>query len=256
MEWILISLIVGLVLGLTGSGGGLVAIPLFIQVMKMDVKQATAISLVTVFLGALLNWRTQRHNTQTKISVLLFGTSILGSAFSSFLKPFVPSVVIAAMIVVLSLYSLLQFWRGKNKSASENSEIPSEEIRVSWITTWVAGFGLGVLTTLTGLGGGVVLVPLLLRVFGLYLHQAIATSLLTIALTSLGSLMFQSGVVFETVDLISFFLLVVGVFLSGLILPAVLKKFSEQKILMARRVVFTVVIFWAIVSVISKTLFS
>lgn len=80
MEWIIISLLVGLVLGLSGSGGGLVAIPLFIHLAGSDIKQATVLSLVVVLLGAIINWRTQRQLTKWRISLGIFLFSILGSA--------------------------------------------------------------------------------------------------------------------------------------------------------------------------------
>ena len=56
----------------------------------------------------------------------------------------------------------------------------------------IAGFIVGLISSVLGLGGGIVIVPLLTVAFGLPHNQAIATSLMTIAfITSLNTVRFQ-----------------------------------------------------------------
>jgi uncharacterized membrane protein YfcA len=52
---------------------------------------------------------------------------------------------------------------------------------------WLASLGAGLLGALTGLGGGVVIVPLLTLAFGVDLHYAIGASLVTVICTSSGA---------------------------------------------------------------------
>jgi uncharacterized membrane protein YfcA len=57
-------MIIGIVMGLTGAGGALIAIPLFIQFMGMNLKEASIYSLIAVVVASLLNFVEQRKATQ------------------------------------------------------------------------------------------------------------------------------------------------------------------------------------------------
>jgi uncharacterized protein len=52
---------------------------------------------------------------------------------------------------------------------------------------WIGGFAAGMLGALTGLGGGVVIVPLLTLVFGVDIHYALGASLVSVIATSSGA---------------------------------------------------------------------
>ncbi len=52
---------------------------------------------------------------------------------------------------------------------------------------WIGALGAGFLGSLTGLGGGVVIVPLLTLVFGVDIHYAIGASLVSVIATSSGA---------------------------------------------------------------------
>lgn len=55
------------------------------------------------------------------------------------------------------------------------------------VLVWVGSFSAGLVGSLTGLGGGVVIVPLLTSVFGVDIRYAIGASLVSVIVTSLGS---------------------------------------------------------------------
>ncbi|WP_353930652.1 sulfite exporter TauE/SafE family protein [Okeanomitos corallinicola TIOX110] len=60
-------------------------------------------------------------------------------------------------------------------------------ILVFSILVWLGSFSAGLLGSLTGLGGGVVIVPLLTSVFGVDIRYAVGASLVSVIATSLGS---------------------------------------------------------------------
>ncbi|NET00425.1 MAG: sulfite exporter TauE/SafE family protein [Sphaerospermopsis sp. SIO1G2] len=60
-------------------------------------------------------------------------------------------------------------------------------ILVFSILVWLGSFSAGFLGSLTGLGGGVVIVPLLTSVFGVDIRYAVGASLVSVIATSLGS---------------------------------------------------------------------
>jgi uncharacterized membrane protein YfcA len=55
------------------------------------------------------------------------------------------------------------------------------------ILVWFGSFAAGFLGALTGLGGGVVIVPLLVLVFGVHIHYAAGASLISVIATSSGA---------------------------------------------------------------------
>ncbi|MBK1987797.1 sulfite exporter TauE/SafE family protein [Sphaerospermopsis aphanizomenoides BCCUSP55] len=60
-------------------------------------------------------------------------------------------------------------------------------ILVFSLLIWLGSFSAGLLGSLTGLGGGVVIVPLLTSVFGVDIRYAVGASLVSVIATSLGS---------------------------------------------------------------------
>ena len=56
MNYLAIGSVIGLVMGLTGSGGALVAIPLFMYVLELGLKEASVLSLVAVRLASSFNY--------------------------------------------------------------------------------------------------------------------------------------------------------------------------------------------------------
>ena len=55
------------------------------------------------------------------------------------------------------------------------------------ILVWLGGLAAGLLGALTGLGGGVVIIPLLTLVFGVDIHYALGASLISVIATSSGA---------------------------------------------------------------------
>jgi uncharacterized membrane protein YfcA len=55
------------------------------------------------------------------------------------------------------------------------------------VLVWVGGVAAGLLGSLTGLGGGVVIIPLLILVFGVDIHYALGASLISVIATSSGA---------------------------------------------------------------------
>jgi len=88
--------------------------------------------------------------------------------------------------------------------------------------------GVGVLSGLFGIGGGVVLVPLLVQLFGFEQHEAQGTSLVALVPPT-GLLAFlnyeQAGKVDWTVGL----LLMPGVFLGGILGSQLAQKLTPQR---------------------------
>lgn len=253
-QWFLISFIVGIVLALTGSGGGLVSIPLFTQFAHFDLKVATTLSLLTVMIGAFFAWLPQRRHTQIVSSILMFTMSFASSGITSEFKSQLSMPWIRALIIALCVFSLIQFWKSKPQSKSTPTHNAPHKLSVIFIIkNLLIGFVLGIITTLTGLGGGVLLVPLMLGFLGYNLVEAIPTSLLTIMFASAGSLWFQRKILMTNTNATIVIVLVCGVLASSVFFKFLIQKTSAEKLTLYKKITFTLVVCWTIISLLLKT---
>lgn len=244
MIHLIIGLIIGAVMGLTGAGGALVAIPLFMQLLGQSLKEASLYSLVAVVLASLINFMTKRSHTKYQIGILLVIASAFGSFFTAPFKKMLPSFWIALILSLVSIYALFNVWHPlelKEKSEKEHHQ-------KIWISV-VVGLGLGALTTFTGLGGGVLMFPILLGVYKLNRTQALATSLFSVGLSSLSSLVIQvkEGANLE-IDY-NFIYLVVGILTAALLLKNYSSLLKEHTFLKVQQVVFSGVVFLALTKI-------
>ena len=235
-------------MGLTGAGGALISIPLFMNLENTLLREATVLSLLAVIFGTSANLLGQFRKIDLKI-VLFFSLSGAASNFASLkVKSLIPDIVVASVLTLIGLYSLWGVWRKSSKHAS--STLHQE----SYIKLLAIGLMLGVLTTLTGLGGGVVLVPILMTLFGKTYEEALPTSLATIFIVSLTAFIFQLSTALSIVSLVEIMLLAGGSLISFLVLKASLRYFSDQTLTVLRKTVFTLVTIYSIGNVLWKTI--
>ena len=176
---LIIGILIGIVMGLTGAGGALVAIPLFMQFMFQSLKEASLYSLIAVVLASLINYLTQKFFTQYKTGLIIIAASAFGSFVTAPFKEALPSIWIAVILTLVSVYALYSVW-SPAKIKPEHLGRPCENCWLSMIV----GFFLGALTTFTGLGGGVLMLPILIGLYHFSQEQAVATSLFTVGLSS------------------------------------------------------------------------
>ena len=239
MEYLAIGFTIGSVLGLTGSGGALVAIPLFMMT-GADIKAASFLSLIAVVLAGILNLISQFKQAQLKQAGLMIAASLVGSYALIPVKESVPNIVIVALLTLISLYSLFVMWQPKKLTNASDISTPL------WMVLLV-GFVLGALTTLTGLGGGVLLMPIFVGIFRLPMTQALATSLLTIVGSSFISFLLQWQKGASLPDLTQIFYLLAGMVVASLILSRVTRFVKPDKLNLIRQIVFSGIVVFAMI---------
>lgn len=243
MTYIMIGTIVGIVMGLTGAGGALVAIPLFMHFLDVSLKNATILSLIAVILGTSFNLagRIKRVNLKTVLPLSILG--MFSNYISLPLKSVTPDIVIAVLLTILGFYSIWSVW--KNGDQKEQTK----EISGKFLKLTLVGIFLGIITTITGLGGGVILVPLLITFFGLSYDEALPTSLATVFTISLTSFGLQSGQVIKVISPGEITLIALGTLISVFMLNFLKNKINPLKLLQIRRIVFTLVTVYSVTGV-------
>ncbi len=230
-------------MGLTGAGGALVAIPLFRQFLGMDLKQASVYSLVAVVLAASTNFFQQRSSADYRLGLELAGAAVLGSLLSLPLKAILPESALGALLAAVSVFSVYSVWA----PPAPRGLVPGQ--RRAWYATALIGLALGALTTLTGLGGGVLMLPVLLSFYGKASQQSVATGLLAVGLSSLVSFLLQLGggaVVPMGRGVLE---LLAGMLVAAYALKFLLKRLPAAQADVIRKGVFTVVVGYALVQV-------
>ena len=193
IEWVLygLSIIIGLLLGLLGGGGSILAVPLLVYGFGLNALEATGHSLfivgVTSLIGALLAAKSGQFE---KRAFWGFGLpSVIGIfAMRRWVLPLVPKameigqVVIQRDVVILVIFSvfLVAAARFMIKPIQDVASGP-----VQGRDLGLAGVATGVITGLVGAGGGFLIVPALIRWAGIGMKQAVGTSLAIISMNAL-----------------------------------------------------------------------
>lgn len=174
------GLLVGAGLGLVGAGGAIFAVPMFATALGHPAPAAAieamavtgAVALASGLLAAargLADWR----------RVAWFGASgLAGAQAAAPLAVRIPPGVQVALFTVVAALAAWRMWASGSADARDAGAPP----RGSRVRTAAIGFGIGVLTSILGVGGGFLLVPPLVVLEGLPMRRAVATSLLVIAI--------------------------------------------------------------------------
>lgn len=176
------ALLVGLSLGLLGSGGSILTVPVLIYLAGEPEKVAIAESLGVV--GAISFAGFIPYALKQKVhwrSVVLFGLpgmagTYLGAVFAGYVTATFQLLLFAAVMLVAAV----MMFRDKTHLMIDG------ELKIShaWWKIVIEGLLVGILTGLVGVGGGFLIVPALVLLGGLPMGLAVGTSLFIIALKS------------------------------------------------------------------------
>lgn len=187
VEALLVGAAIGAILGLIGAGGAIVAVPAFLYVFGFGALEATTASLAVVAASAASGAvpRFRQHQVDVRHALVFWLVAIPGTFAGSRLATVVPEELIVAGFALVMVAAAVAMWR------KSTAAVPAQRGATSIPMLVAVALGIGLLTGLFGVGGGFLIVPALVLVFGFPFALAAGTSLVVIALNSITALMFK-----------------------------------------------------------------
>ena len=183
----------GFASGLLGIGGGAVMVPvIYWLALAMDVAPDIAIRIafgtsLLVILPTVISgsWRHNKKKAVRWKTALILGSSALvgglvGASLAAHLPEKILTVGFGGLILAIAV------WMGLGimpKLGREDAE-PRENL----VLVAACGFPIGIVSGLTGIGGGVLIVAVLVLALNFPMHTAVGTSVASIILASLGGI--------------------------------------------------------------------
>lgn len=195
-----LGLIVGLILGLTGAGGSLLAVPLLIFALNWSVARAAPMALIAVAssatLGAAIGLRQRIVRYRAAMAMAAAGAVV--TPLGLFLAHRLPAWPLQLLLAGVLFFVAWRMFRQTVIDPAVQACSPPRIVpcaidpatgRFAWTAPCTralvaAGSLTGFLSGLLGVGGGFVVVPALCRATALPMNAIVATSLAVVALVS------------------------------------------------------------------------
>ena len=191
------SILIGISLGLIGSGGSILTVPVLVYLFAVDAVAATSYSLFivgfTAAIGSVAYLKKGLVNIKT---ALVFGAPSIVAVFMTraYIVPAIPKevftlgdFVVTKSILMMVLFAILMI--AASYSMIKKDKINKSETggpqKFNYPMILLEGLVVGVVTGLVGAGGGFLIIPALVLLSKLPMKEAVGTSLVIIAAKSL-----------------------------------------------------------------------
>lgn len=184
---------------LIGAGGGFVLMPILLLVYPADSPALlTSISLAVVFFNAASgSWAYHRmRRIDYKSGWLFCAGTVPGAILGAFTAEYIPrrefNTIFGFLMLAVSAY-LFFYPQEKKKRGKAVGDSPSgrgeshggsEQLSYNRALGVVLSLGVGFVSSLLGIGGGIIHVPALVNLFSFPVHVATATSHFILAITA------------------------------------------------------------------------
>ncbi|WP_067856679.1 sulfite exporter TauE/SafE family protein [Nocardia shimofusensis] len=193
---VVLGAVIGILLGLLGGGGSILAVPALVYGLGIPLGQAVPMSLIVVGIASLFGAIPKIRTGQVQWRVAgVFAVAGLLAAFagSAVNRLLPPALTLAGFAIVMIAAGI----RMLSKSESVGTACRVEGSTVNWrrctSRAVPAGLGVGFLTGLFGVGGGFLIIPALVLLLGIEMSVAVGTSLVIVTANSGSGLLAYLG---------------------------------------------------------------
>jgi uncharacterized membrane protein YfcA len=174
---ILIGFVAGMLSGLFGVGGGIVMTPGIQVLLGTTAIAALATPLPVIFPTAITGAYTygRAGELDLRAAAWIVGPGVVAAILGSWLTDAIDTHLLLVVTAVLLAYQAFNILRGARTSERSRPARPGSPLIFAGI-----GAAAGFISGLLGIGGGLIIVPLLAGLLGMPLKRALGTSLLAI----------------------------------------------------------------------------
>ncbi|MFB7139274.1 sulfite exporter TauE/SafE family protein [Gottfriedia sp. NPDC056225] len=257
---ILILVSIGLVAGTVGSliglGGGIIIVPMLLTIdhflsafSTVPIHVAVGTSLITIVFSSLsstLSYHKQKRIDYKSGILFLIGSvpgSLLGTYINSLLNTERFTLFFGLFLICISIFLFIS--SKLNKKSKEvhkgiirtytNDEGEAYTYSYSLPLAISLSICVGIISGLFGIGGGILLVPMMAFLFGFPPQLAVATSMFVVMFTTLGSSI--SYITLGEVNFYYILLLIPGAWFGGKIGAFINQKLKTETIALILRLV-------------------
>ena len=206
LELILVGIFIGTMSGFFGIGGGMILVPILL-VLGFDIKAAIGISIIqmvfsSVF-GSYLNHKKGSLIVGEGIFVGFGG--FIGGYIGGYVTQYVSDTVLQFLFFGLLLFALFRLF------FSQNHEDDTQTKSLSKVLLFSIGLIIGIFAITLGIGGSIILTPLLVGLLHYPIKKAVSAGLFFVAFSSVagmisrlssGTIDFHNGLVVAIASLI------------------------------------------------------
>jgi len=206
IELILVGIFIGTMSGFFGVGGGMILVPILL-VLGFDIKVAIGISIIQMvfssLLGSYLNYKKGSLLVGEGIFVGLGG--FIGGYIGAYVTEYIPDTVLQFLFFGLLLFALFRLF------FSKNHEDDSQTKSLSKTLLFIIGLIIGIFAITLGIGGSIILTPLLVGLLHYPIKKAVSAGLFFVAFSSVagmisrlstGTIDFENGLLVAMASLI------------------------------------------------------
>lgn len=208
IELALLGIGVGTLSGFFGIGGGTVSVPILLY-LGFGIKEAIGISVMQMVAGSLMAaWVHHKNQTYVINEIKYFGYGgIVGASLGALLVKVLDETVLEWLFL-----SIVAFTLGR---LALSSPVPTRPEVINRPLYTTIGGGIGVFSGMLGVGGSILMTPILVSFMGFPLKKASAVGLFFVIFTSvsafatllwLGFINLQAGLVMALSSLIGIML--------------------------------------------------
>lgn len=192
---LVLGVAVGILLGLLGGGGSILAVPVLVYALGMDLSEAIPTSLLVIGVasatGAIPKVRAKL--IEWRLAAIFAATGIVGTLVGTVLGRHLPE---AAVMIGFAIVMIIAGARMLRSTDDVGTACKTGSSGIDWRRcaprSIPTGFGVGVLTGLFGVGGGFLIIPALVLLLGIEMSVAVGTSLVVIVANSAAGLIAQA----------------------------------------------------------------
>ena len=170
IEFIIAGIFTGFFSGFFGIGGGTILVPILLY-LGLSIKTAIGVSvtqmMISSMFGSFLNYK--KGLLKFNEGVFLGAGGAVGAVMSGFIVSHLPSKILGFMFLMILLFAIIKFFYAP--SESDEKEINSK------VLLFLIGIGVGSIAISVGVGGAVMITPILVGILRYDLKKAVSLSL-------------------------------------------------------------------------------